>query len=229
MASQDYGRLQEIIGYTFRDETMLVHALTHSSYSNEKHTGRNGSNERLEFLGDAVLELVSSEFFYKKYPDMPEGELTKLRASFVCEPALAETAETIPLSEYLLLGKGEDALGGRQRPGLVSDAFEALIGAVYLDGGFDRAKELILKYILDDVENRRFFYDSKTVLQEAAQSMYGTEPVYELIGEDGPDHMKRFTVEVRIGEEVLGSGTDGSKKHAAQKAAFEALRKIGKV
>ena len=230
MSSVDYRMLQDEIGYHFNDEALLIHALTHSSYSNEQHTGRVGSNERLEFLGDAVLELVSSEYFYGLYPEMPEGELTKLRASFVCEPALAETAETIPLSRYILLGKGEESTGGRTRPSLISDAFEALIGAVYLDGGFANAKEIILKYILNDVENKRFFYDSKTILQEVIQSGNADkQPVYSLVSEDGPDHMKRFTVSVELDGEVLGTGTATSKKHAEQKAAFEALKKLEKV
>ena len=225
----NYSQFQDKIGYHFHDESMLIHALTHSSYSNEKHTGRNGSNERLEFLGDAVLELVSSEFFFTQYPELPEGELTKLRASFVCEPALAESAEIIPLSTYLLLGKGEDSTGGRKRPSLISDALEALIGAIYLDGGFANAKDFILRFILSDIENKRFFYDSKTILQEEIQKNGGAEPVYVLAGEEGPDHMKQFTVNVMVGSRTLGTGKDTSKKHAEQKAAYEALKTLGKV
>lgn len=225
----DLSGLQEILGYRFNDESMLKHALTHSSYANENALGRTGSNERLEFLGDAVLELVSSEYFYQRFPNVPEGELTKLRARFVCEPALAQTAETIPLSKYILLGKGEEACGGRKRPSIISDAFEALIGAVYLDGGFANAKELILNFILTDIESKQFFYDSKTILQEELQKSGRPEPEYVLIGESGPDHMKEFTVEVQVNGEVLGVGTDTSKKHAAQKAALEALKIIGRV
>ena len=225
----DLSSLQETIGYRFNDESMLKHALTHSSYANEKKLGKTGSNERLEFLGDAVLELVSSDYFYKKFPEVPEGELTKLRARFVCEPALAQTAQTIPLNKYILLGKGEESCGGRKRPSIISDAFEALIGAVYLDGGFANAKELILNFILKDVETKQFFYDSKTILQEELQKNGRPEPEYVLVGESGPDHMKEFTVEARVEGEVLGTGTDTSKKHAAQKAALQALKKIGRL
>ena len=222
-------KLQDVLGYHFRDTALLMQALTHSSYANEIHVGKLGSNERLEFLGDAVLELVSTEFFYGKYPDVPEGELTKMRASYVCEAALAKTAEKIPLKEYILLGKGEEATGGRERPSIISDCFEAVIGAVYLDGGFANAKELILDFILDEVDNRTFFYDSKTILQEELQKRGCEEPEYVPVDESGPDHKKLFTVEVRSGGEVLGTGTESSKKRAAQLAAYEALKKMGKV
>ena len=225
----DNKRLEEIIGYDFKDKELLTHALTHSSFSNENRTGRLGSNERLEFLGDAVLELVSSEYFFKRFKNLPEGELTKMRASFVCEPALDKCARKLKLDEFILLGKGEDSSGGRKRPSVVSDAFEALIGAIYIDGGFEKAREVIYKYILDDVDNESFFYDSKTVLQEEAQRLGNEEPEYVLLAEEGPDHLKEFTIEVRLNGETMGVGKATSKKHAAQNAAYEALKKMGKV
>ena len=168
--NNNLNELQELLGYEYKNKELLNQALTHSSYANEHQLGKNGSNERLEFLGDAVLELVSSEFFYGVYPDKPEGELTKIRAGFVCEAALADCAKNIKLSKFLKLGKGEEHTGGRMRPSIISDAFEALIGSIYLDGGFANAKEVILKFILNEYENKVFFYDSKTILQEVIQS-----------------------------------------------------------
>ena len=165
----DIKKFQEVIGYHFHDEKLLRQALTHSSFANEKHLKKHSDNERLEFLGDAVLEIISSEFLYKEYPDKPEGELTKLRASIVCEPTLALCTKDIALGEYLLLGKGEDQTGGRGRKSILSDALEAVIGAIYLDGGFANAKEFIHKYILTDIEHKQLFYDSKTILQEVVQ------------------------------------------------------------
>ncbi|MEE0596856.1 MAG: ribonuclease III, partial [Agathobacter sp.] len=157
---------QQKIGYQFNDEKLLTQALTHSSYANEKHMKKLSDNERLEFLGDAVLEIISSDFLYKNYTDQPEGELTKLRASLVCEPTLAICAKEIGLGDYLRLGRGEDLTGGRGRKSILSDALEAVIGAIYLDGGFANAKEFVLKYILTDIEHKQLFYDSKTILQE---------------------------------------------------------------
>ena len=159
---------QEKIGYNFKNEALLKQALTHSSYAHEQRK-KNSDNERLEFLGDAVLEIVSSEFLYLNYPDKPEGELTKLRASIVCEPTLAMCTNQINLGDYLFLGKGEDMTGGRMRKSILSDALEAVIGAIYLDGGFANAKDFVLKYIMTDIEHKQLFYDSKTILQEIVQ------------------------------------------------------------
>ena len=161
--------LQERIGYRFKDEHLLFQALTHKSYANERQINKTESYERLEFLGDAVLELVSSEFLFHKYVDLPEGELTKMRASMVCEPALAFCARDLELGEFVLLGKGEECTGGRLRDSITSDAMEAVIGAVFLDGGLDAAKEFIYRFILSDLENKKLFYDSKTNLQELMQ------------------------------------------------------------
>ena len=224
----DIKKFQEVIGYHFHDEKLLRQALTHSSFANEKHLKKHSDNERLEFLGDAVLEIISSEFLYKEYPDKPEGELTKLRASIVCEPTLALCTKDIALGEYLLLGKGEDQTGGRGRKSILSDALEAVIGAIYLDGGFANAKEFIHKYILTDIEHKQLFYDSKTILQEIVQEN-GTQPVeYILTKEEGPDHNKNFTVEARVNGKVMGQGSGHTKKAAEQAAAYQAIRVLGK-
>ena len=201
--------LEEKIGYCFQDQELLKHALRHSSYVNEKHMKKHECNERLEFLGDAVLEVVSSEFLFFEHQTMPEGELTKKRASMVCEPALAFCARDIDLGEYLLLGKGEEATGGRKRDSVTSDAMEALIGAIYLDGGFASAKEFIHRFILNDLENKKLFFDSKTILQEIVQGSSDEHVSYELIREEGPDHNKTFCTAVRIGGRTYGEGEAG--------------------
>ena len=223
----DIKTFQKKIGYQFQNEHLLLQALTHSSYANEKHMKKLSDNERLEFLGDAVLEIISSDFLYKNYPQKPEGELTKLRASIVCEPTLALCTEAIHLGDYLYLGNGEDLTGGRQRKSILSDALEAVIGAIYLDGGFANAKEFVLKYILTDIEHKQLFYDSKTILQEVVQGEH-ENLTYELISESGPDHNKSFTVEARVGSRVLGEGTGRTKKAAEQEAAYKALLKLKK-
>ena len=215
-------KFQEIIGYEFSDESLLRQALTHSSYANEKHMKKLSDNERLEFLGDAVLEILSSDFLYKNYPNRSEGQLTKLRASIVCEPTLAQCTEAINLGEYLLLGKGEDLTGGRTRKSILSDALEAVIGAIYLDGGFANAKEFVLKYILTDIEHKQLFYDSKTILQEVVQGEH-EQLSYVLLEETGPDHDKKFTVGVLIGNKQISTGVGHTKKAAEQEAAYRAL------
>ncbi len=213
---------QEKIGYSFKEEGLLRQALTHSSYANEKHMKKLSDNERLEFLGDAVLEIVSSDFLYANYPDLPEGDLTRLRASIVCEPTLAMCTDMLNLGDYLLLGKGEDQTGGRKRKSILSDALEAIIGAIYLDGGFANAKEFVLKYILTDIEHKQLFYDSKTILQEVVQGEHETLS-YVLVEESGPDHDKSFSVNVCVGDKVIGSGVGHTKKAAEQEAAYRAL------
>lgn len=219
-------KFQQIIGYEFKNQGLLRQALTHSSYANEKNFKKHSDNERLEFLGDAVLEIVSSEFLYLNYPDLSEGDLTKLRASLVCEPTLAGCTGQIQLKEFLLLGRGEEMTGGRNRKSILSDALEAVIGAIYLDGGFTNAKEFILTYILTDIDNKKLFYDSKTILQEVVQADYTEHLNYQLVDESGPDHDKSFTAEARIGEKVIGRGTGHTKKAAEQEAAYEALLKL---
>ena len=220
--------LEKKINYTFKDFDLLKRAMMHSSYINEKHMKKFECNERLEFLGDAVLELVSSEFLFLDMPEVSEGKLTKTRASMVCEPALAYCARDIELGSYLLLGKGEDATGGRERESVTSDAMEALIGAIYLDGGFTNAKEFIHKFILTDLENKKLFYDSKTILQEMVQAKMEDPIEYKLINEEGPDHNKSFTVQVLIGETPYGTGIGRTKKAAEQKAAYEAILMLKK-
>lgn len=220
--------LEERIGYRFRDASLLERALRHSSYTNEKRIPKEECNERLEFLGDAVLELVSSEFLFREYPKVSEGELTKTRASMVCEPSLAFCARDIELGKYLLLGKGEEATGGRQRESVTSDAMEALIGAIYLDSGFTNAKEFIHHFILTDLEDKKLFYDSKTILQEIVQANMTGNVSYELIDEQGPDHNKIFEVEARIGGKAWGRGKGSSKKSAEQQAAYEAILNLRK-
>lgn len=218
-------KFQKVIGYHFEDEKLLLQALTHSSYANEQHMKKLSDNERLEFLGDAVLEIISSDFLYREHKDLPEGELTKLRASIVCEPTLALCAREISLGDYLRLGKGEDLTGGRERKSILSDALEAVIGAIYLDGGFTNAKEFVLKFILKDIEHKKLFYDSKTILQEVVQGEH-EQLSYVLTDESGPDHNKSFTVEVRVDDQVLGSGSGHTKKAAEQEAAYHALLKL---
>lgn len=214
---------EKIIEYEFQDKGLLEQALTHSSYANEKHMQKYSDNERLEFLGDAVLEVASSEFLYLNYPDLNEGDLTKLRASLVCEPTLAGCALQLRLGEFIFLGKGEDMTGGRKRNSILSDAVEALIGAIYLDGGFACAKAFVLKFILTDIEHKKLFYDSKTILQEYVQGNCEGTLNYRLLSESGPDHAKSFTVEARIGEKSISAGTGRTKKAAEQEAAYKAL------
>lgn len=220
--------LEKKIGYKFKDPALLKQAMMHSSYINEKHLEKYQCNERLEFLGDAVLELVSSEYLFLESPTVSEGELTRTRASMVCEPSLAFCAKDINLGSYLLLGKGEEATGGRERASVTSDALEALIGAVYLDGGFTNAKEFIQKFVLNDLEDKKLFYDSKTILQEMVQAQVQDGISYHLIGEEGPDHNKSFSVEVRIGDAVYGEGAGRTKKAAEQEAAYRAILRLKK-
>ncbi len=219
---------QNVIGYHFENRNLLRQALTHSSYANEKHMHKLSDNERLEFLGDAVLEIISSEFLFENYPNLPEGDLTKLRASIVCEPTLALCTKEIDLGKYLYLGKGEDMTGGRGRKSILSDAMEAVIGAIYLDGGFASAKEFILKFILTDIEHKQLFYDSKTILQEMVQALHQEELGYRLIKEEGPDHNKLFVVEALMGERVIGQGEGRTKKAAEQEAAYHGILKLKK-
>lgn len=214
--------LEEKIGYEFKRKELIWQALTHSSFSNEQKINKYKNYERLEFLGDAVLELLSSQFFFETYPEMPEGEMTKLRSSMVCELALAYCARDISLGDYLLLGKGEETTGGRTRDSIISDVMEAVIGALYLDGGLSVADEFVKKYILSDLESKQLFYDSKTILQEEVQRD-GQSLTYELVSEIGPDHDKVFAVEAKIDGRTVGRGQGRNKKSAQQQAAYQAL------
>ena len=220
--------LQEAIGYQFNDPSLLTEALTHSSYAHEQHK-KMKYNERLEFLGDAVLSIVVSDYIYKHCPNLPEGELTKLRASLVCEKSLFDFAKQIDLGSYLRLSNGERRNGGAKRPSIVSDAFEALIAAIYLDGGMEPAKKHILRFVIPEIEQHknRSFKDYKTALQEIIQKNPGEKLEYRLIGSTGPDHNKHFKVEVCLNSNVIGRGGGRSKKEAEQQAAREALELMG--
>ena len=222
----DIKELQQKLEYEFKNEALLLRALSHSSYVNENHSA-DGSNERLEFLGDSVLGLITAENFFMNYKDFPEGELTKLRAAMVCEKSLAGFAREIELGKYLMLGKGEMITGGRERPSIQADAFEALIAAIYLDGGMESAKKFVLKYIDEAIKKHQSIKDYKTMLQEVVQRNPGEIIAYVLVGETGPDHDKRFEVEVHLNSNVIGRGIGKSKKRAEQEAAREALELMG--
>ena len=211
------------IQYTFKDISLLELALTHSSYANESKVHME-YNERLEFLGDAVLQLVTSEKLYTENPDMPEGKMSKQRAALVCEEALSEYSKQIDLGRFMFLGKGEENTGGRERPSVLADAFEAVIGAIFLDGGIEPAKKFIRRF-LDDAHH--YNQDFKTLLQEIIQKNPGERLSYVVVGESGPDHDKSFTVEVRLNSNPIGTGTGKSKKQAEQQAAKEALGLMG--
>ena len=221
--------LQENLGYRFRDESLLRGALYHSSYANEHRNENIVSNERLEFLGDAVLGFVSAEFLYSRFPNAPEGELTRIRAALVREESLFEVAQALQLGECLMLGKGEESGGGRQRPSILADCTEAVFAAVYLDGGMDCARALIHRVLLSKgditvAESRR--RDYKTELQELVQRKPHQVLRYELVGQSGPDHAKVFTVAVLLNGEPIGEGSGHSKKEAEQASARAALEKL---
>ncbi len=216
------------IGYSYQEKGRLLTALCHSSYANERHLPKNACNERFEFLGDAVLELLSSDMLFVVHPEMPEGELTRLRASIVCEPTLAFCARELNLGDYLLLGKGEDMTGGRERDSVLSDALEAVIGSLYLDGGLEIARWFVLRHVLNDLEHKKLFFDSKTILQEMVQKHFGEQISYELLSEEGPDHCKTFTSLVKIGDRKMESGSGKSKKAAEQSAAYRTIIELKK-
>lgn len=216
-------KLEEKIGYTYQYKELLLQALTHSSFSNEQKINKSKDYERLEFLGDAVLELVSSDFLFHNNPDMPEGKLTRMRASMVCEPALAFCARDLQLHEYIRLGKGEEMTGGRHRDSIISDVMEAVIGSLYLDGGFQVAHDFIHRFILSDLEDKILFYDAKTVLQEMIQEDPQGTLQYRLVKEEGPDHDKSFMVEACINGKPVSQGVGRTKKAAEQQAAYEAI------
>lgn len=227
MYNKNLSELMDKINYQFKDINLLKNALTHSSYANEKTIKKYKDNERLEFLGDAVLELTSSDYIYKNYSNMNEGQMTRLRASIVCEPTLAICARAIGIDNFIMLGKGEELTGGRKRDSIVSDACEAVIGAIYLDGGFANAKEFVKSFILNDLESKQLFYDSKTILQEVVQAAH-KEVVYEIIGESGPEHDKDFIASAKVDGMFHVIAKGHTKKHAEQHAAYEALVELKK-
>ena len=225
--NKDLNSLEKEIGYVFKKRSLLKQAVTHRSYANENR-GSGPFNERLEFLGDAVLSLISANFLYKKFPSMAEGDLTKLRSSLVCTASLSEYARRIKLGDYLLLGKGELATGGNERDSNLENAFEALIAAVYLDGGIDKARRFVLRFLDDSVETHHIsFKDYKTKLQEIVQESHEETLNYVITKESGPDHDKRYEVEVHLNSNVIGKGKGRSKKQAEQEAAKQALQLMG--
>lgn len=222
----DITELEDRIGYHFKDRALIRMALTHSSFANEQKINKLPDYERLEFLGDSVLEMVSSTYLYNNYPDKKEGQLTKMRASMVCEQALAFCARDFELEKYILLGKGEEATGGRHRDSIISDVMEAVIGAIYIDGGIEPARDHINKFILNDLENKQIFVDAKSVLQELVQRDSSKSLVYDIYGESGPEHDKIFKSRVIVNGEILGEGEGHTKKAAEQQAAYEAVLKL---
>ena len=224
----DFTEFENKIGYTFKNKELLHEALSHSSYANEVKRGRH-SNERLEFLGDSVLSIVVSKHLFTHFKHLPEGELTKIRASLVCEKALFEFSKKIDLGKHILLGKGEENSGGRERPSIVSDAFEAVIAAVFLDGGMEAAEKYVLSFIPKNIEatGSKSLHDYKTMLQEIIQKNPEERVEYVLADQTGPDHDRKFVVQVRLNSNVMGTGEGHSKKQAEQAAACEALRLMG--
>ena len=218
-----YDELQKLIGYDFHNRDYLIKALSHSSYVNELKLNKHDDYERTEFLGDAVLELTVSDYLYRNHPEMREGEMTKLRASLVCEPTLAYCArEGFDLGRFILLGKGEDASGGRGRDSIISDVFEAIIGAIYLDGGIDAARKFIYRFVLTDYDKKIEFVDSKTILQEYAQDN-GMTLEYETVAELGPSHDRDYVVRAVLDGRISEEATAKSKKAAQQSAAYAIL------
>lgn len=223
-----FGELSKVLAYEFKDKDLIKTAITHTSFANEAR-GRVDHNERLEFLGDSVLSLSVSEFIYKTYPKLPEGSMTKLRAGVVSEFTLAKIAKSMGLGKYLRLGKGEQINGGRHRDSILADAFEAIIAAIYLDGGLEPAKEFVIRQLADSIKSLSKSdgsWDSKTLLQELLQVSNKADIRYEIIAEDGPDHNKSFTAQISNNGKIIGTGQGKSKKEAEQMAAYNALKKI---
>lgn len=219
--------LETKLGYQFQTPKLLDHALTHSSYANEHHLGSISSNERLEFLGDSVLGMIVADHLYRTFPDLPEGDLTRIRANLVCEGSLVLVAKEWDLGRYLKLGKGENACGGRSRPSILADAVEAVLAAVFLDGGLEHDRDIIQRFLLDRMEQvNRASRDHKTYLQELVQRKSGQVLSYELIGESGPDHNKTFQMQVLLNGQPIGQGTGHSKKEAEQAAANAAIERL---
>ena len=228
----DTAGLEKTIGYIFKNRKLLHTALTHSSYSNEKraHGDKESCNERLEFLGDSVLSLIVSDYIFSVYPDMPEGELSKVRAGTICEKALAEFARNIKLGDYLFLGRGEELTNGRKRPSILADAFEALLASIYLDGSIDDVKRFLLPFVKREIKiilESGHTADYKSILQQIVQQEKGELLEYVLVEESGPAHKRIFTVEARLNNNVVGVGTAGNKREAEQIAAREALSLFG--
>ncbi|MBN2899535.1 MAG: ribonuclease III [Clostridia bacterium] len=222
-------KLEDTIVYRFENLKLVKEALTHSSYANEKKSNKIRNNERLEFLGDSVLSIVISDYLFRNYPDLPEGELTKIRSKIVCEATLSDCARRIKLGNYMMFGRGEELTGGRERTSILADAWEALIAAIYLDAGLETAREFIMEQmsqIIEDAIQGKVFMDYKTRLQEVIQVEKSNRIRYELTGEEGPDHCKVFYSSVLLNDERIGEGKGRSKKESEQEAAKQALREL---
>ncbi len=226
MSSENILHLQDLIDYKFNNTDLLIQALTHSSFCNEQMIDRPSDYERLEFLGDAVLEAISSRYLYDLYPEKKEGELSKIRASMVCEPSLAFCARDLKLGGYLRLGKGEDMTGGRERDSIIADVMEAIIGAIFLDSGFDEASRFIHRFILSDLDEKKLFFDSKSTLQEEVAKNLKETLEYITEEETGSGNEKIFRSVVMIGGKEVSEGRGRSKKASQQEAAYNALLKI---
>lgn len=226
MLSYDEKALEKNINYTFHNKNLLKQAMSHSSFINEMKRSGYESYERLEFLGDAVLELITSEYLFDNYKNLPEGKLTKLRASIVCEFTLSSVSEALHFGDYVLLSKGEELTGGRYRSSILCDLFESVLGAIYLDGGMEQAKKYVHTFLLTDIEHKTLFYDAKTTLQEMVQKDGKGIVTYRLVDEKGPDHNKVFITEVLIDDVPLAKGEGKSKKNAQQMAAYHAILQL---
>ncbi|WP_020615322.1 ribonuclease III [Paenibacillus daejeonensis] len=228
MKHDHFQQLQQKLQLTFERTGLLKQAFTHTSYVNEHKHGTAKDNERLEFLGDAVLQLLVSEYLYGTYPKRPEGELTRMRASIVCEPSLARFAELLDFGEHVLLGRGEEQLGGRNRPALLADLFESFVGALYLDQGLERVRDFLSSRVFPHIENDgpMLVKDFKSKLQEHAQHQALGSVEYRVLEERGPAHDREFVVEVHVGQERWGSGSGRTKKEAEQQAASEAWERL---
>lgn len=218
--------VEKEIGYSFKDKGLLLEAVTHSSFVNEMRINKRSDYERLEFLGDSVLELISSEFLYEKYPEVPEGGLSKKRAAMVCEPSLAICARNMKLGKYIFFGKGEELAGGREKESILSDVVEAILGGIYLDSGLEASKEYVYRNILSSLQEDELFVDSKSMLQEKVSQGIGGVIEYEIVEEFGPEHDKSFVVSVSLDGKELAKGTGRTKKNAQQEAAKAALKLI---
>ncbi|MBM7560557.1 ribonuclease III [Fusibacter tunisiensis] len=224
-------KIEQVLGYSFKDKSYLKWALTHSSYANEHKKSDMKNNERLEFLGDSVLGLIISEYLYTHYLKQEEGQLTKMRAKIVCEASLGEAARNLGLGEVMLFGRGEELTGGRDRTSILSDAFEAIVAALYLDGGIEAAQVFVLRELRETIESAavgKLFMDYKTKLQEVIQVKKGNRIRYEIFKEEGPDHAKLFYTHVILNDDVIGTGSGRSKKESEQEAAKEGLKRLGK-
>jgi len=224
--NRDYSELEKVLGYTFKNKSFLDTAFTHRSFANEYHITKVASYERLEFLGDAILEFISSRTLYERYPEKTEGELTQLRASLVCEYTLSQITDQLDFGTYLYLSRGEEMTGGRKRKSILCDLFESVLGAIYLDGGIEEAFKYVEKFLLTDIEKKTLFYDAKSILQEYAQK-HGATLDYEIVKESGPDHNKTYTVVARLDGVVQQYGTDHKLKEAEREAAHKTIMALG--